>query len=374
MLPELLGQRGERLVDLPGEVVGAGAERIVEVEQLHPFGKRPPALGSQEADPLARCDKLGDHFGAVAGIDDVRLEARLEAEAVGLLGPARGADEPDELLVSRHAQRNVVVSGQRMPGRKHQLLGEEGEGGALVERDVDRVDVEVAVVEELGFGVVFDDLEGGAGVCAAEAPDQLDQVEFAGDVRLQADGRGRRVLDLADRADAAVDCVDRELGVFEKRVSVFVERDAAPGPLEQGHPHLVLEQGDGLAQGRLGDEQLFRRLGDVFGLGHGPEVSEPEYIHAESPSSPVEGAFFHLTTPPFKSPARKRKPPPCACMGAAFLAFVQTGKKNTAAVKSSPAPSMMAVLYPMMSLALSPVKPSSASAQKGWHMLVHELP
>ena len=90
VLPELLDQRGERLVDLPGEVVGAGAGRIVEVEQLHPFGKRPPALGGQEADPLARCDKLGDHFGAVAGIDDVRLEARLEAEAVGLLGPARG--------------------------------------------------------------------------------------------------------------------------------------------------------------------------------------------------------------------------------------------------------------------------------------------
>ena len=79
---------------------------------------------------------------------------------------------------------------------------------------------------------------------------------------------------------AVVDLHKGPVHPLQKNPPCLVQVELALLPVEQGRPQGLLQPGDALAQGGLGDVELPRRLGHVLQPGHRAKILQLCQIHA----------------------------------------------------------------------------------------------
>ena len=76
----------------------------------------------------------------------------------------------------------------------------------------------------------------------------------------------------------------------DKLFAGFTEDRPAADPVEERHAQLLLQGGDGLGKGRLGDEQMLRGPVEPVVVNNGQEILQLSGVHASSLTSPVSWA------------------------------------------------------------------------------------
>ena len=137
---------------------------------------------------------------------------------------------------------------------------------------------EVAAAVPPGAQVLLDDAQADGGVLPLEAHHQLGQ-QLGGGVKGDGDAAAVPFQGVVQLPADVLHLLEDPPGVAQHHLPVFIEADVLPGPLEQLHPQLRLQAGDGAAQGGLGHMELLRRPGDVLQLCRLLEIGQGVDVH-----------------------------------------------------------------------------------------------
>lgn len=277
------GGLGEGAAGVPDEVDLVAGAVVGEVDDAGIFLTEGAVLRQRDAgdegDDVAVAEVLEAGEEVLAAFeDDVWLEAGVLAEDVDWPQDVFGLWRTDERLVAEFGKilRLVIGDGALERGEHDVFVGAEdvavaflGQGARVGDGEVDLAVEELALEGGAGADGVMDDDVGMGFDEGGQPVFDVDRID-----RADGDGVGLLDLELVDLGGDVVELAEDGLGVGEKDLAVVVEDDVAPLAVEEFGAELVLDAGEGVGEGGLGDAKLIGGFGDVLAFSDGDEILE----------------------------------------------------------------------------------------------------